>query len=144
MKLLFQTLAGIGLFLLAAAALTYVQSAYFVAHAQLATGTVVAFSISKDPDTSASSYCPEVRYQTQSGQTVNFGANTCSSPAAYQVGDPIELYYDPQNPQAAQIKSFAAQYLVSTSLVISGLPLALAGLLGLFLQKKRQGRDTSV
>jgi LPXTG-motif cell wall-anchored protein len=69
---------------------------------------------------------------------VSFDSNICSTLEKYKVGDQVELYYDPQNPQAAQIKSFAAQYLASTSLAIVGLPIAIVGLFALFLQKKRR------
>lgn len=144
MKLIFQILAGIGFFLLAAAGLTYIQSTYFITHAQLTTGTVMALYISNDPDTNANAYCPEVSFTTQTGQSVTFEANVCSTPDTYKVGDQIELYYDPQNPQGAQIKSFGAQYLVSMSLLVSGLPITLVSVLGLFLQKKRQRQGVSI
>ena len=141
MKLFFQILVGIGIFLLAWAGLAYVQTAYFVSHAQQTSGTIVALALSTDPDNNANFYCPEVSYVTQSGQTVHFSANVCSTESTYKVGDPIEVYYDAQNPQTAQIKSFGAQYLVAASLVISGLPIVLTGLFGIFLQKRSVGRN---
>jgi hypothetical protein len=137
MKLFFQILVGTGFLMLAGAVLTYIQSVNFINHAQLTTGTIVALSMSTDPDDSSNYYCPQVRYTTQSGQTVNFDANTCSTAQTYKVGDQVEVYYDPQNPQVAQLKRFAAQYLASTSLVVVGLPIAVVGMLALFLQKKR-------
>ena len=140
MKLFFQILTGIGIFLLAWAGFAYIQSAYFVSYAQETTGTVVALALSTDPDNNANFYCPEVSYITQSGQTVHFNANICSTASTYKIGDSIDVYYDPQDPQGAQIKSFGAQYLAATSLVISGLPIALAGLLGIVLQKRREAR----
>jgi len=140
MKLFFQILTGIGFFLLAWAAFAYAQTAYFVSRAQETTGTIVALVLSTDPDNNANFYCPEVSYVTQSGQTVHFDANVCSTASTYKVGDELELYYNPANPQEAQIKSFGAQYLVAASLVISGLPISLAGLLGMFLQKRNVGR----
>ena len=137
MKLLLQIVAGIGLALLAAALLTYLQSVNFVNQAKLTTGTVVGMFASSDPDTNSRFYCPQITFTTKTGQIIKFESNICSAPAPYAVGELVNLYYDPQNPQNAQIKSFSAQYLMPTSLMLSGLPLTLIGLLGLFLQKKR-------
>ncbi len=138
MKLLLQIVAVFGLVLLLAAGLTYFQSVHFLSRAKLTTGTVVGMFTATDPDTGSRSHCPQISYTTKAGKTVKFEANVCQSPAAYVVGDLVNIYYDPENPQDAQIKSYAAQYLMPTSLTISGLPLALIGLFGLFYQKKRE------
>jgi len=138
MKLLLQVVAGIGLLLVAAAGFTYVQSAYFVSRAKLTTGIVAGISTSVDQDTNSTLYCPQISYTTKTGQTVKFSANTCTSPSIYNVGDVVNMYYDPENPQDAQIKSFGAQYLLPTSYFVAGLPLVLIGGFGLWLQKRRE------
>jgi hypothetical protein len=138
MKLFLQILAGIGFVVLASAGLTYISSVNFVNHAQLVTGSVVALPMSIDPDDNTSSYCPQVSYMAQTGQVITFDSNVCSSPAAYHIGEQVEVYYDPQHPQDAQIKNFSSQYLVSISLTCIGLPIAVVGMLGLFLHKKRE------
>ena len=138
MKLLLQMIAVMGLGLLAAAGVTYIQSAYFVSQARLTTGTVVSLFASADTDTNSIYYCPQVTFTTIAGQTIHFGADTCSAPASYQVGDLVNLYYDPQNPQNAKIKSFGAQYLLPLSFLVSGLPLAMLGSFGLLFQRRRE------
>lgn len=143
MKLLLQIIAGMGLALLIAGGVTYFQSVNFVNHAKLTTGTVVGMFTSTDSDTNARSYCPEVSYTTKTGKIVKFESNVCQSPAQFIVGDIVNVYYDPQDPQNAQMKSYGAQYLLPTSLIVAGLPLALLGLFGLFLQWK-QNRDRQV
>ena len=138
MKLVLQGVAVIGFLLVATAGFTYVQSAYFVSRAKLTTGVVVGISTSVDQDTNSILYCPQISYITKTGQTVKFSANTCTSPSIYNIGDVVNMYYDPQNPQDAQIKSFGAQYLLTTSYFVAGLPLVLIGFLGLWLQKRRE------
>lgn len=146
MKLLFQIVAGIGLVLMVAAGITYFQTVNFLSHAKLTTGSVVGIFTSVDQDTNSTLYCPEISFTTKAGQTVKFEANTCSSPSIYIVGDLVNLYYDPQNPQDAQIKGFGPQYLLATSMLVSGLPLAVIGLFGLFMLKRRERtrQDASV
>lgn len=138
MKLLLQIVTGIGLALLVGAGLTYFQSVNFLNHAKLTTGTVVGIFVTVDQDTNSTLYCPEISFTTKTGQTIKFDANTCSAPSAYAVGDVVNMYYDPQNPQDAQIKGFGAQYLLSTSFLVSGLPLAAIGIFGLWFQQRRE------
>lgn len=138
MKLILQMITLVGLGLMAAAGVTYTQSAYFVSRARLTTGTVVSLFASVDTDTNSTYYCPQISFTTTTGQTVNFGADTCSAPPAYQVGDLVNLYYDPQNPQNARMKSFGAQYLLPLSYLVAGLPLVLLGVFGLLFQRRRE------
>ena len=138
MKLILQMIALAGLGLLAAAGVTYTQSAYFVSHARLTTGTIVSLFASVDTDTNSTYYCPQIRFTTTTGKTINFGADTCSAPSPYHVGDLVNIYYDPQNPQNAQMKTFGAQYLLPLSFLVSGLPLALLGGFGLLFYRRRE------
>lgn len=138
MKLMLQILSGFGLVLLALAGLAYANSLYFVSRASLASGTVVALPASTDPDTNATTYCPQVSFTTASGQAYSFNSNVCSAPPAYLIGGKVDVYYDPQAPQDAQIKDVGAQYLTAMSLTCAGLPIAVVGLFGLYLLHKRR------
>lgn len=138
MKLFMQIVAGLGLLLMLGALVDYAQTALFLARAKQTVGTVVGIFTSSDPDTNSRFYCPEISYTTVKGQTIRFESNTCSTPAAYFVGDLVNLYYDPNDPYNAQIKSFGAQYLLATSFLVSGLPLTVIGLAGLWWQKRRE------
>ncbi len=127
---------AIGIILLAAAGVTFLSNLYFVDHAELAKGTVTNISTSIDPDDESTSYCPVVEFTTKAGQVVSYDSNVCSSPAAYAVGDKVDVYYDPQNPQNARLNTFWSQNLSSLSLFCLGLPFLLIGLfLGLAVRK---------
>ena len=93
----------------------------------LTTGTVTSLSTSESRDSdgfTTITYCPEVEYTTADGQTVSLDVNECSSPPQFKVGDPVELYYDPQNPQSVQLKGSVRNLAV---LIFEGV----LGLLGL-------------
>lgn len=138
MKLVMQMVAGLGLLLLLAALVDYAQTALFLVRAKQTVGTVVGIFTSSDPDTNSRYYCPEISYTTIKGQTIRFESNVCSAPAPYAVDDLVNLYYDPDDPYNAQIKSFGAQYLLATSFLVSGLPFTLIGLVWLWRQKRRE------
>lgn len=138
MKLLMQIVAGLGALLLVAALVGYLQTTIFLSRARQTVGTVEALFTSSDPDTNSRFFCPRISFTTTKGQTIKFDANVCSSPAPYTEGDLVNLYYDPDDPYNAQIKSFSAQYLLPTSFIVSGLPLVIIGLVGLYLQKRRR------
>lgn len=138
MKLLMQIVAGLGALLLLGALVDYAQTAIFLSRAKQTVGTVVGIFTSSDPDTNSRFYCPEISYTTVKGQTIRFDSNVCSAPSPYVVGDLVNLYYNPDDPYNAQIKSFGAQYLLATSMLVSGLPLVLIGVMGLWFQKRRK------
>jgi Protein of unknown function (DUF3592) len=81
----------------------------------LVKGTITGLSESQIFDTSndrySTSYCPSVAYQTTEGQNIDLALNECSSPAAYATGESVEVYYNPQDPQEAQLKSGAKSQL---------------------------------
>jgi hypothetical protein len=68
-------------------------------------------------------YTPEVTYIVE-GKTYTYHSWSSQSPSPYQVGDPIEIYYDPNDPAQASLNSFI-------SLWFGPLMLAGAGMLDL-------------
>ncbi|HEY2981571.1 MAG TPA: DUF3592 domain-containing protein [Anaerolineales bacterium] len=117
----------LGVILLGVAGILYNMGNSFRSKAELTTGTVTGFSVSVDSEDNSESYCPQVRFRTTGGQDVTYFSNFCSSPPAYDVGEKVELYYDPQNPESAQLKGFWSQYLVVTIFACIGLPFAAVG-----------------
>jgi Protein of unknown function (DUF3592) len=49
---------------------------------------------------------PVVRFTTAEGRTVEFVSASGSSPASHSVGDRVEVLYDPDDPQDAQLSGF--------------------------------------
>lgn len=118
----------IGLLLLGGAGIAYYRGAALRDRAELVSGTVTGFRVSVDSEDNSESYCPDVRYATRSGENLTYHSNFCSAPPAYDVGEQVEIYYDPADPENAQIKGFWSQYLLVTIFGCIGLPFAAIGI----------------
>src|SRR5215469_2979388 len=49
---------------------------------------------------------PRVQFQTVDGHSVSFIGDVASFPSAYRVGEPVQVVYDPKQPDRAHIHSF--------------------------------------
>ncbi len=67
-----------------------------------APGEVVSFVQNCDDD--GCTYAPVVRFKTQEGQSVSYESSFSSSPPAYDVGESVQVFYSPENPEKAVIK----------------------------------------
>jgi len=65
-------------------------------------GKVVSFVQKCNDD--GCSYAPIVRFQTQDGRSVSYESYFSSSPPAYDVGESVQVFYSPENPEKAAIK----------------------------------------
>jgi hypothetical protein len=128
MKIFIWVFGGIGAILLVIGAILFLQERSFLAAAETATGTVTDFDLSSDSDNSYS-YCPVINFATKSGQKVEYHANVCSAPPAYDVGDHVQVIYDPENPRKVQMDSFWGKYVGPLVLLLVGGPFLLIGLL---------------
>jgi hypothetical protein len=127
----------------------YALNANLEANWALTTGTVTAMYTQESVDSQTGSrytvYCPTVEFATGNGESLTVDVNDCSSPPAFQVGDPAELYYDPANPQNVLLKNSSLRTMgtIGTA-VIGGLGLlcAVPGLvmmgIGLILAVRRR------
>ena len=61
-------------------------------------------SLAQSCDEDGCTYSPEVRFKTQSGETVSFESSYSSSPPAYNVRESVEVIYSPENPEKAVIR----------------------------------------
>jgi hypothetical protein len=94
---------ALGVGLLLAGAATFVHTKRFVAGAEHATGTVVDHSSSSTSEGIV--YYPVVRFTTAEGRTVEFSSSSGSS-SPPDVGDRVEVRYDPDDPQDAELSGF--------------------------------------
>ncbi len=121
----------IGLGMLVGAVYNFQSTRTFVAGAELTVGTVVELERreSRDSDGNRSvTYYPVVRYPLPAGGEHQFRSSTGSNPPSYRQGQQVEVLYLPNNPYEARINGFFSLW--GMPLILSGMGLAFAGLLG--------------
>jgi uncharacterized protein DUF3592 len=116
---------AIGAILLLLAGLFAFLEWNFLNQAETVTGTVTDFDISNSDD--GVTFCPVILFKTKSGQQVEYHANFCSSPRAYEVGDSVKVVYNPKDPKNVQPANFWLEYLTPLILLAVGLPLTAVG-----------------
>jgi Protein of unknown function (DUF3592) len=109
---------GVGL--LVACPVAFVHTERFVAGAEHATGTVIDLSRETDSEGRVTLY-PVVRFTTADGRTVQFLSSSGSS-SPPEVGDSVDVLYDPDDPRDAQLSGFFDLWLFP--LVFGGLGIA--------------------
>jgi len=120
---------GVGALLLAIAAFLYFREQAFLASGETVTGTVSTFEVSNSDD--STTYCPVITFRTKRGESVEYHANVCSSPPSHDVGEKVEVVYDPENIKHVQMNGFWSKYVGVFVLAVIGLPFFLLGAWGL-------------
>ena len=136
MKIFVLVFGGLGAILLAIAGIVYFREQTFLSSAEKATGTVTDFNLSSSDD-GGNSYCPVIDFTTAGGEPVKYFANVCSSPPSYEIGEEVEVVYDPQDIKHVQMNGFWSQYVGVVVLGAIGLPFFLLGIWGLFQGRKK-------
>lgn len=80
-------------------------------------GTVIR--LEESTGDGGTSYSPVFQYEVN-GQTYEFESQNASSPPTHRVGEQDTLFYDPENPQKAQIDSFMDMWLAPGLLLCFG------------------------
>jgi Protein of unknown function (DUF3592) len=124
--------AGIGLLLLAVAAVTTILTFRFVADSERADGTVVDLRESYDPEDNTTSYYPVVRFETADGRQIRFESDASTSD---DVGDTVEVLYDPDDPEDAKLAGFFNLW--GLSLIFGALGAAFTGVGGYLVHRTR-------
>lgn len=132
---------GLGALLLAIAALLYFREQAFLSSAETATGTVSDFDISSSDD--STTYCPVIEFRTKRGENVRYFGNVCSSPPSYDIGQKVEVIYDPENIKHVQMNGFWSKYVGVFVLAVIGLPFFLLGAWGLMQGKAKAAAPRS-
>ena len=113
--------AAVGACLLTAAFIVYGNAQSFASSAESAEGVVVDLAYTSS--SSGSSVAPVVRFLTPEAEEIVFQSSVSSNPPAYDIGEKVNVLYDPADPSDATIDSFWQQYL---------LPVILGGIGGVF------------
>ncbi len=75
------------------------------------TGTVVRLEESDSTEGGCCVYSPVIEFDA-SGQTYSFEGDNASYPPAYEVGEEVNVLYDPANPDTAQINKWTERWLL--------------------------------
>ena len=126
---------GLGALLLLIAGWLYFREQAFLNRAETVTGTVSGFETSESDD--STTYCPVIGFRTRGGESVQYRANVCSSPPSFDVGEKVEVVYDPENIKHVQMNGFWSKYVGVFVLAVIGLPFFLLGAWGLIPGKAK-------
>ncbi|MEN2487381.1 DUF3592 domain-containing protein [Flavobacterium sp. B11] len=122
----------IGAGLIAGAIYLYVDKQTFLAKAEIVQGTVVELVPKRSKE--STTYSPVVSFSTKAGQVITHHSSLSSSPPSYDVGEKVEVFYDPANPNKAEIKGFASLWLGVLILGVVGVVFFLLGSLGILFR----------
>ncbi|WP_322820290.1 DUF3592 domain-containing protein [Chloroflexus sp.] len=73
-------------------------------------------------------FYPIVEFRTATGETIQFESEAGGNPSAYQIGDRIEIMYNPDQPQTAFINSWELWLPYTLFLGTGGLLLIVSGI----------------
>lgn len=94
--------------------------------------SVYTGSDTRTDDTSIS-YYPVVEFQDAQGQTIRFRGSTGSGAPEYEVGTPVEVLYDRENPYNAQLAAFSHLWLGPVVVSVAGFIFLVMGVAVFFL-----------
>jgi len=110
---------------LAVAGAAYFYADYAINDWHLVPGVVTAIDQNQSYDSEtggySTNYCPTVKYTTLDGETIEIDLNECASPPAYEVGDAVEVYYNPQDPRQTILKGGTLQLVGNIFAIVFGI-----------------------
>jgi Protein of unknown function (DUF3592) len=125
----------IGVGMLIGAFFIYLHTSNFIKNAISTDGVVVELIRVQSNDDSSDTFSPIVRFKNQYGLEIEFKSSSSSSPASFDIGEKVMVYYELQNPQNAKIKAFFELWGVATIVGGIGIVFALIGF-GFFVNDK--------
>jgi hypothetical protein len=129
MRRLLLLLTVIGAVMLALAGYAYSRELEFLSRAETAAAVVTKYSTRKSGG--EESHCPIFVFTRGDGLTVAYYGDVCASSPAYEIGQQVEVLYDPLEDGDVQLNDFWSKYGDGALLFGAGLPVFLLGLTGL-------------
>ncbi|MBI5715814.1 MAG: DUF3592 domain-containing protein [Chloroflexi bacterium] len=88
-----------------------------------ARGTVVdnSYYTTETDGVTSGAYKPVIEFTAADGEKIRFTDSIGSEPPDYEVGDPVDVVYNPKNVKEARINSWERMWLASTLLISIGL-----------------------
>ena len=128
MKIFIGIFGAVGVILLAIAGFLFYQTESFESKGILTQGTVIEM-ISSRSNKGGYTYAPVVAFMANDNKEHICRSNIYSSPPSYSVGDKADVYYNPTNPEDAELggaSAFLATY------ILSGIGLVFCGFAAMF------------
>ncbi|WP_418125734.1 DUF3592 domain-containing protein [Variovorax sp. 160MFSha2.1] len=98
---------AVGLVLCAVAWLLHHNTATFIASAGRTQGEVMRLlHVESSKRNESGTWKPLVRFKAPSGEIIEFAPSSSSSPPAYEVGETVDVFFDPNAPQDAMLDGF--------------------------------------
>jgi hypothetical protein len=116
----------IGLGLLVGAAALTLSTRRFIATALHAPGVVTELVAVRDNDDGSFTYKPVVKFSAKDGVERTFTSSYSSRPPAYDVGEPVDVMFAPDDVDDARINGFGSLWL--GPLILGGLGTLFAGI----------------
>jgi hypothetical protein len=126
---------AIGLVLLAVATFVHARERRFIRSAARATGTVVDLSRGRGSE-GGSVYYPVIAFRTAAGDSVTFVSNAGSNPPSREVGERVEVLYDPAQPRTAYTSGFFTLHIGSFVFTLLGVIFTAVGGIWLWVQRR--------
>jgi Protein of unknown function (DUF3592) len=119
-------LAGCGLVAVAIGLFIFFRTRAFLESAVSAEGTVKGHEERHSSD-SGTTYVPVVEFTAADGRARRFTGSVASDPPAHEVGERVQVKYDPSNPEEARIGGGINLWLVPGVLIAAGIAVLVAG-----------------
>ncbi|MEK7724304.1 MAG: DUF3592 domain-containing protein [Acidobacteriota bacterium] len=117
---------GIGAAIIASVILSKKRSKKALETSLRAIGKVVDYQ--KTSQKQSIIYLPKITFQTERNEVIEFVSANGLSFKSYQIGDEVEVYYNPNNPDSAGICSEANSDSMSFIAIITGIGMILGGI----------------
>ncbi|MCC7118282.1 MAG: DUF3592 domain-containing protein [Anaerolineales bacterium] len=108
-------------------AFLFIRTRIFLGKAQETKGTVTQM-VYRRSSKGGGGYSPVYEFRTIDGQTITGRDNLSTNPPMFQVGQTIDVLYDPANPNNARIKKWMSLYFTSVLLCGMGATFGCTGL----------------
>ncbi len=97
----------VGALLCGIALLLYQHTSAFIASASRTRGEVLRLlHVESSKSNSSGTWKPLVRFKAPGGEIIEFTPSSSSNPPAYDVGEKVDVFFDPRNPQDAMLNGF--------------------------------------
>ena len=122
-KIIFKVIFAFGIIFVLSGIVMVFNRILFLNNAITVQGEVISLQkeITKDNDNHTSIiYKPEVKFQTKSGEVITFVSKVGSNPPSFSVGRIIEVVYNPEYPNNAELNSFLSLWFVQMVFIALG------------------------
>jgi hypothetical protein len=134
----FSFITLIGIAIMAFTGYSYTQEQSFLARAESTMGVVSDYKVQREGDNETS--CPIIQFNSRDGQTIIFSPNICTSSVSYEIGQPVEVLYDPFNLNWIQLNTFGSKYTEIIVAFLIGLVTFILGLWGMSARRARRSK----